>query len=369
MQQATPTRRLGTTRGRRDVRNTMFVPSPEPAAAATFPIPFSIPPAVASSPTLKPGHRNVLSEEHAASDTQSVRSGRSLSSLASATIRHAELIQPGLNSSIVETLSVWMHDGHITKTVLIGEVALAYNPVDISVPFGTENIRLGNFQVLEKVAPNPTFIEQTPNAAGEYMVNLASITKRSVAFKYQVHLEDSEFATHAPLILSPAWKVEPTQASVILSFSLNPAFMSGSQASVTLSNLVIIVHLDDAKATTCQSKPVGTFSRERSLIYWRLGDVTLEPHRSPEQLRARFYTHSEAKPGRVEARWEMSGDKSIGLGSGLGVSQLNRTERGKEPQIEASNPFEDEGATPTPALTWKPVATVRKIISGTYFGT
>ena len=83
-------------------------------------------------------------------------------------------------------------------TALAFPACLAYNPQDLSAPFGTENIRLDNFSVLEKVAPNPSFIEQVPEKPGYYSVNLSNITKTTVAFKYQVHHESpAAAAKHA----------------------------------------------------------------------------------------------------------------------------------------------------------------------------
>ena len=307
----------------------------------------------------------MLGEDYAASDTQSIRSQRSALSTRSTTVKHPELHSPGLNSSIVETVSAWFENSTITKAIVIGELALAYNPTDVSAPaqFGSDNIRLEKFSVLEKVAPNPTFIEPIPDKTGEYSVDLSSITKTAVAFKYQVHLEESTLGTHAPILLNPAWKSEPTQTSVILSYSLNPAFVEHSETkSVQLNNVVLVIHLEaSAKATSCQSKPVGTFSRDRSLIYWRLGDVTLSPGTQPQKLLARFTTEAEAKPGNVEARWELNGSGVTSFGSGLSVTRFEQAAKEEDPFAD------EEGAGPsTPRGSWKEVEGVRKLASGTY---
>lgn len=342
--------------------------SPIPSAASPqIPVPAS-PPAVRPQSPLRPAsHRLNLGDDHAASDTQSIRSARSLSSSYSHTVRHPDLHEPGLNSSIVETVSAWFEQGNVTRAVVIGELALAYNPTDLSAPFGNETIRLENFPVLEKVAPNPTFVDQVPDKAGDYSINLSSITRTQVAFKYQVHLDETNIASFAPIALTPAWKVEPTQTSVILNYSLNPAFrLAPGLSSVTLSNVVLVIHLDPAgsKSSHCQSKPVGTFSRDKSLIYWRLGDVTVGADQQNQPLRARFYTETEAKPGNVEARWEITGTHASGHGSGLGISQMFQAADSADTEAD---PFADESAPPSsPAITWKDVPTVKKISSGTY---
>ncbi|KAF1945674.1 hypothetical protein EJ02DRAFT_451383 [Clathrospora elynae] len=388
--QAAQPKRSSTLRGRRDVRNTIFIPNPPPElqsigeappplpsggsgplsdpGSATFPV-HPLPPQPVS-PAFKPPPRALLPDDHATSDTQSVRSGRSLSSSASTTIKHPDLHGPGLNASLVETVSAWFEQGNVTKAMVIGQVALAYNPVDISAgPFGHESIRLENFPVLEKVAPNPAFIEQLVDNPGNYTVDLSRITKTSVAFHYQLHIEDSNMASLAPIIISPVWKSEPTQTSAILNYFLNPRFPIGGATNITLRGLVLVIRLEPgSKAKSCQSKPSGTFSRDKGLIYWRLGDVTLFKDAVPQTLRVRFFTDGQANPGNTEARWEITDEQSLMLGSGLGVSMMAPLSTKKDDG--EADPFADidENTPASPAIGWKPVATVKKISSGTYLG-
>jgi len=384
--QAAPPKRASTLRGRRDVRNTIFVPNPAspelqnigeapplPSAGSgstTERFPTPIPPVQPTSPAFKPPHRTLLADDHAASDTQSIRSGRSLSSSASATVKHPDLHEPGLNASLVETVSAWFEQGNVTKAMVIGQVALAFNPIDISAgPFGSEGIRLENFPVLEKVAPNPAFIEQIPEQPGNYTVDLSKITKTSVAFHYQLHIDNGNLATLPPIVLSPLWKTEPAQISAILNYSLNPKYDLRGATSITVRNLVLIVRLEPGtKATSCQSKPAGTFSREKGLIYWRLGDVTFSADQPVQSLRVRFVTDGEGKPGNTEARWEISGEQALNLGSNLGVS-VSAPLNDPKANVEA-DPFADtdENAPPSPAVGWKPVTSVKRITSGTYLG-
>ncbi|KAI9759604.1 MAG: hypothetical protein M1835_000338 [Candelina submexicana] len=361
--QAAPTRRVGTTRGRRDVRNTIFVPSSQtPESVMNDP---SAPPL--PSP-YKIGRTNALSsDDPPGSDTQSIRSSRSLNSLSSATIKHPEMHEPGLNTSIVETVSAWLEHGQVTKAIVIGELALAYNPGETMTTSGTESIRLENFQVLEKVAPNPTFIIQSSDRpAGEYGVNLGNISRTAVAFKYQLHLDESNLALHAPITFTPTWKIEPNQASIILNYNLNPSFAVGGKERIVLQNTIFIISLEGTKASTCQSKPTGTFLRDRSLVYWKLGELTLEASSQPQKLVARFTTEAEAKPGNIEARWEISGEHATGFGGGLHLTQMSTTSDGVVGSSESSDPFADERAAPSPSMTWKDVPTMRKLISGKY---
>ena len=295
------------------------------------------------------------------SDAQSIRSAHSMSSLGNTAVTHPQMQQSGLNASIVETVSATFSHGQVIKAVVIGELAMQNNTSETMSPSGSENIRLENFPVLEKVAPNPTFITQVPSKSGEYSVNLSQVARPSVAFKYQVHLEDGNLAAHAPVSITTSWKVEPTQTSVILAYAFNPAFVSPAKRSVSLKNLVVFITVENAKAHSCQSKPVGIFAKERSMIYWKLGDMTLDGYaEAPQKLLARFNTDSEAKPGNVEVRWEISGEQAAGLGSGLSLSQSSSKEEG------GSDPFADEGTASSSTGTWKEVPVTRKIMSGKY---
>ena len=358
-----PSRKAGTVRGRREVRNTVFVPSPPtPEVAGTES-------ANHNSSPFRPGKAVVFApEDHAGSDTQSVRSSRSLSTIASAIVRHPDMHEPGLNCSVVETVSAWFEHGQIVKGTVIGELALQYHPPSSISTATTEAIRLENFQALEKVAPNPTFISQIPEKPGEYDVNLSHLSKTTVAFKYKVHLEDTALSTHAPLIIIPSWKIEPKQTSVILSYALNPTFGSGSIKNTILHEVVFIIHVEGTKPSSCQSKPVGNFSKEKSLIYWRVGEVKLSADTAPTKLLARFTTEEEAKPGNVEARWEISGEHATGIGSGLNVSQISPTSAAPTTSVPGpdADPFADERAVPSPGFGWKEVPSMRRVVSGKY---
>ncbi|MCJ1461765.1 hypothetical protein MMC07_000364 [Pseudocyphellaria aurata] len=353
-QQAATPRKPTANRGRRDVRNTVFIPSPN-----TPDIPGIGDPSIPSSSPFGAAKPAPLSPEPGVhSDAQSVRSLYSMSSGMNAFIKHPEMHRPGLNVSIVETVSALFSDNQITKAAVLGELALAHNVGGAASGSGTENVRLENFPALEKVAVNPTFVTQLPSRSGEYSINLAHIARTTVAFKYQVHLEEANLAAHAPIALTPTWKLEPTQASVVLYYSFNPAFVSPLKRSVTLKNVTVLINVENTKTLSCLCQPMGTFKKEKSMIVFELGEVTLDGYaEGPQKVKARFGTESEAKAGSVEVRWEITGDDSTGLGSGLGLSQMSSA--GAE---GGADPFADEGGA-----AWKDVAVVRKLVSGKYF--
>ena len=361
-----PSRKTGTLRGRRDVRNTIFVPSPP--TPESLPVPEST--ATSSSPFPTPSKSSAGDPGGDPSgDAQSIRSQHSMSSLGApaGAIKHPEMPAPGLHASVIETVSAWFERGEVARSVVIGELALAHNPPTGggASPRRQAHVRLDRFPVLEKVAPNPTFVHPLPGRAGEYRVDLAAAARAQVAFKYQVHLEAPARAAHAPVILNPSWKAEAAQISVILNYAPNPAFAfppSADAAARSLQNVVVVIGIEGAKASACQSKPVGTFSRERGMIHWRLGDLSLEPPpagaASQQRLLARFTTEGTARPGSVEARWEMGGGVGSGLGMSVAAEPAEEEEGREDPFADAKGGEREEG--------WREVGVLRKLVSGKY---
>jgi F-BAR domain only protein len=226
---------------------------------------------------------------------------------------------------------------------------------------GTETIRLNNFPVLEAIAPNHAFVKELSNdKREEYTVNLSLLSRTTVAFKYRVHIDETNLAAHAPLILKPAWKPQGEMLGVVIEYKLNPAF---STTSVALHNLVLIATYEGARAAGCQTKPTGTHVKDKSLIYWRLGNVTLDGTMQKVVGRLIGAEGGEPKPGVIEARWEFSNPSGHSFGSGLGVSRLDTSGKGKE-KMDSSDPFADESASSSG--NWVEVESLRKIISGKY---
>lgn len=377
------------------VRSTVYVPSDQapvfgnaappttgtgihstwgPTTASPLTTPSALTSTIATSPLQQPA-RPFAIEDRTSSDTQSIRSGRSLASTATTgglAVRHPDMHTPGLSSSIIETVNATFESGKLTKGAVIGELALAHTPDPTSnTPPTRETIRLENFPILEKIAPNPAFVRDLGQGTnidrkGEYTVDLQALSARpNVAFKYQLHADASDptavIGKHAPLVVAPSWKCEEKQTSVIVSYSLNPRSGFGS-GEVTLHNVILGLYLEGSKATQCQSKPAGTFARDKGMIYWRFEELRLSSSQGPQKALARFTTEGTGKPGRVEGRWEISSISGAKENS-LGVSRLE--ERG----VGGTDPFADEsGATSGSEGRWTTVGGARKMVSGSYVG-
>lgn len=377
--QNTVSRRVRGRRDARDVRNTMYVPNPPELSESFGSKPSESFSSTASPPLtpikLLPRSSTITSASEAGSDTQSIRSSRSMSSLSAHIMRHPELTEAGLSASIIESVNASFEPGNPVKVQVIGEVAISYHPHDTAPPAEKASIRLDNFEVLEKVAPNPAFLSALPGKMGEYSISLNSLRKTAVALKYQVHVDPANSHHFYPIIVSSTWRLEPHQSSVILTWKPNPDFRSATSEPIFLRNVMFMIGIEGAHASSCQSKPVGTFSREKGRIMWKMDSITIDPSKPDEvgKMLARFATDGQARAGPAEARWEIT--DSTGMGSTLALSVEEKKMEAVEE--DASDPFADdgekpaseeesEGASDAPKTNWQNVKTVRKLMSGKY---
>lgn len=169
---------------------------------------------------------------------------------------------------------------------------------------------------------------------------------------------------HAPILLNPVWKPQDDKLGLLLQYQLNPA--SSFAAPVTLRN-VILVAIYEGKATGAQTKPSGTHLKDKHLVYWRLGDVTLTSDTQKIVCRVTGADGVCPKPGHIEARWEYTAPGDEVTGSGISISRLcDMSDKTKGKGLSDDDPFADAGSPA--AQTWVDVPVVRKLVSGKYEG-
>lgn len=329
------------------------------------------------SPSITP---SVATDDHTISDTTSVRSGHGAHGPGPSV--HPDLHEPGLNASIIETVNAWFSEGGVTKSFVVGEIALANNPTADSKDH--TRIRLDNFQVLEKVAANPHFVQETAkdptgDRRGEYDVQLGSICRPmpTVAFKYQLHVDPTDPSTHCPVFFNPVWNLEELQASAIIYYSLNPSFFTQPVESVSFKNLVLSISLDTAAEDETTKEPRASvahatsaamhpntgaaFRRKNSSVTWRIPEFEIKANTTPGaegKFLVRFSTLTPSpRKGNVEAKFELH---TIDSASRLGIS------RATSGVNQETDPFADEDRQAQPSTSWVGVPTTRKLIGGKY---
>ena len=400
-------------RGRRDVRNTMFLPSPNqqelsspsttnmgspetPASGITAPMTATTPATTLSgsnsdlvTPVKRSTGTGTIAEDasHMTSDTHSVHSAHSAAGMA----HHQEMHGPGLNASIVETVNTWFSDAGVTRSFVVGEVGLAFSRSDTHAT-GHEIVRLQNYHQLEKCAANPQFVGTSSgeHQPGTYNIALSSIARPipSIAFKYQLHMSESNLSAFSPILVTQAWQIIEGQANVILMYSLNPAFAPiaspGSSpipppSELVLKNVSITVNLDikpstsgepSPKAVNAQMMPVqhAQFKKRSSAVVWKFPELVIKP--TQERLLVRFMIENNgtAKKGGVDVKFEAQNT----LGSALGVERLVMGGEATTPMTPAADPFADESEARKSAegsQRWEDVQSRKVLVSGKYSAT
>jgi hypothetical protein len=123
--QMPPNRKAGTVRGRRDVRNTIFVPHANTLDVASLEYPLPPSPGIIAGRAATLATLSSAEQAPSVSDSTSIRSGHSLAN--NLAVKHAEMHQPGLNASIVETMHASIDNGETTTLKINGEIALVFN--------------------------------------------------------------------------------------------------------------------------------------------------------------------------------------------------------------------------------------------------
>ncbi|KAI1420243.1 Muniscin C-terminal mu homology domain-containing protein [Xylaria sp. FL1777] len=358
-----PARRVGTVRGRRDVRNTIYVPGPvsENSASSTVMPPI---PTMFSRAT---GLSTLASEASVAgtSDTQSIRSANSLSSVVQA--KHPEMHQPGLNSSLIETVSATFENGTVKSVKVNGEIALSFNPGDDTNPPSHLSVRINNFSLLDSIGPNRIFVSNSPDHPDQFTMDTSHLRNTHIGFSYKLHSDPTApLSEHIPILLHPTWKPQGDKLGLLMQYKLNPSFnFAADNSPIQLHNLVIFATYE-GKASGVQTKPSGTHLKDKHLVYWRLGDVTLSPGADWQKIVCRVVGEqgAEPKPGSVEARWEFSPPVDAEAGQTISLSKFEEG-KSKEVEIADDDPFADAASSAADGK-WVDVPAVRKLLSGRY---
>jgi len=244
-------------------------------------------------------------------------------------------------------------------------------------------IRINNFASLSAIGPNRILVNNVSTSPDEFTLDLSHLARPSPSFTYRLQTDNEDenlsaaaLAPHCPLVIKPAWKPAGDKLGLVLQYRLNPACKLPSP--VTLSNVFIFATYEGARASGAQSKPASVHLKDKHIVYWKLGDVTLTEEWGKILCRIVGEGGAEPRPGHVEARWEYvpppppegSGQDAV-VGSGISISRLVEG-KGKEKAVdeEEDDPFADDNgrSTPSPrdARAWVDVPAVRKLASGKY---
>lgn len=235
-------------------------------------------------------------------------------------------------------------------------------------------VRINNFNALSALSPNRILVNNVSSSPDEFSLDLSHLAKPSPSFTYRLQADDdpAALASQCPLVIKPSWKPSGDKLGLVLQYRLSPEFKSARP--VTLHNVFIFATYEGARASGAQSKPASVHLKDKHIVYWKLGDISLGEEWNKILCRIVGEGGAGPKPGHIEARWEYAAPEPAGsdtVGSGISISRLVES-KGKEKAVEEEedDPFADNNRSVTPspgmAKTWAEVPTVRKLASGKY---
>ncbi|PHH56077.1 hypothetical protein CFIMG_003445RAa [Ceratocystis fimbriata CBS 114723] len=379
-----PAKRAPTVRGRREVRNTIYMPSPvqqHDSVGEALGLP-AIPP----SPSIpekfqqqqqqqqtqfqKPPSLAALSSDSKAptggSDTLSVRSGTSMSGARQ--FRHPELTGEGLSASIVEMVAATFAPSGLKSIKMSGEIAFGYKPTEQVDRDKKETVLINNFTNLEAIGPNRIFVHPSMQGRNDqYSLDVSYLNRTTTAFTYRVHSEIQNglsLAHNLPLSIEPNWTTRGDTLNLRIMLNI---YQDSKFEELSLKNVAISVNYKGL-ATGVKSKPTGTHLKERHIVYWRMAELHLQkgvPHKVICQIAG---ANSAPTPGHIDANWEYTPQNATESLAGISISRLEET-KGKGIEVE-DDPFADEATSESSGLPadmrWSPIPLAIKVVSGKY---
>ncbi|CAG8531716.1 10315_t:CDS:10 [Acaulospora morrowiae] len=218
----------------------------------------------------------------------------------------SEIHSYGLRVSITETINVISRGGGEIKLLVTGDISISYNRPsvnDISTPI---RIKINNFDVIEKSAPNQSYLREVPGSVGSYdidtgMLSLAGDIPVAV-MKYQLHIDSENTNAYIPLQITPHWKCEPNQLALVIVYQAN----NKCKLSGTLTDLSFIIPVA-GEVESVQSKPTGLWNTEKQMMYWQVDDLDLAVPSEQNKLLARFVTGQMSHPAPAAVKFTCKG--------------------------------------------------------------
>lgn len=318
-----------TTRGRRDVRMTMYQPgsSTDDMPLANLQQRARQQSGDSSSPVISPPlspiptGASAFGEPGRANSILSTTSGSTaVRALGGVRDPFEGVSTPGLRANIVETVNVLSKGGEVSRVMIQGEISLSHKP--ISASSDPIRIRITNFEQFEKAAPNSAYIQPLADSPGEYnlLPTLASHGSTATVLKYQVFVTPGQEAFFTPLHVKAAWKTEPTLTRVMITYEPNPmAVFAGKSSSaeaspfgedddapVQLEDVAFLVPVG-VPVASFQAKPSATWSAEKRRLGFSVEPVALGGGAGEAKLLASLVTEGQAGAGAVGVRWRVAG--------------------------------------------------------------
>ncbi|KAF9159066.1 hypothetical protein DFQ26_006942 [Actinomortierella ambigua] len=284
-----------------------------------------------------------------------------------------------LGTSVVEKVHLLSQGGEIAKMMVTGEVSLHLDRFlgqESQSGEGRQRCRgrlvltLRRTDELDKFVPNPGFMtavegssssfkseedQQHQQQEQQYQLDVEALRAARqagqtavVVLKYQVRAEEGPRQQQlVPLLVVPAWKIEPHQTSLLINYKANARCRLASATSpVQLTDVSFLVPVA-GKVIQVQSRPNGIWSEEANKMLWEVAGgsggagLTMDEHPEPHKLLARFEL-DQSQPSPPEGQNGPAAVKFRIVGRLLSAIEV-AVEQEKEPGQEGDVDGQEKG--------------------------
>lgn len=204
--------------------------------------------------------------------------------------------------STLETLTVNYRRGMMDVCRVDGEIMLAAKEHNTHIV-----TRIIGGQECSVVLPNEAILK--PGLTQDlHVLDTAAMGVNPVTVLKYIGAVPSQ----VPVFFTPAWRIEDTNAKLILEYGVSPTF---ALDEVVLNQLIVAVEVQGGEATAAQSRPLATFRKAKQRVTWRFSDPVHLVRGQNQRLLCRFTTVGRVResPSGVEVRFQANVDPVVHL--------------------------------------------------------
>ncbi|WFD29526.1 Suppressor of Profilin deletion [Malassezia sp. CBS 17886] len=215
---------------------------------------------------------------------------------------------------VVERVNVmWAADAQ-ARVMVVGEVLLRLEGAASTDGDVRPRLRLGDTDGVGRIAANAAVLQEVPGTPDEYTLDVAELARTPasradgvVVLRYQVQSVDGD-STLAPLLLTPQWRCEPQQSSLLLTYHVNRDSRLVQRAPhAALEDVRFQVALPHATPVTGDvlSQPAGEWNPDLQQLQWTRPEPLPLASTESTRILARFPHASQGAPQPVSASWHL----------------------------------------------------------------
>lgn len=180
-----------------------------------------------------------------------------------------------LSLNIQEKINILQINGRIDKSLITGEISFSTTQEIKSLPPGSvAKVHLKRTPNLGLVVPNEAYAsyDTSDEQQDRFIIDLNRLILETASpiqvFKYQVVTDSPE--TLCPILITPVWKCEPKQSSLLLNYTLNKTLLQ----SLGQQQLSIAAAVEGGgEISNVQTKPSGAWDAETRVLIWQYADL------------------------------------------------------------------------------------------------